>query len=335
MVFCCKITIESAADGTKMFFEAAAEIEINKSWRRYTDTAVVKLPKGMYYQIGRLLFPMENIKNLFKTGDKITIENGYNRDYNTDFEGYIARIQPTIPVEFHCEDEMYILKRKEVTVSIQKATVRQILEAAAPGYEIDCADELYGDFSMYNVTSVKVFDELRKKAGLYTFFRGKRLVCGLPYSDNKVSTAIPQFEFGRNIIDNSLQYIAPEDCKVKVYGTSIQKNGSVISFDIGEEGGDIERVIYEFQISKEELEKTCKKKYDNSKTKGGYTGDIKSYGFPVVEHGQTIRVYDPGIYEKRDSEHYVDEVKIDVSVSRGYRRTCKVGKFVTEKKLLK
>ncbi len=332
MVFCCRITIESAEDGTKKFFEAASSINIEKSWRRYTDKAIVELPKGVYFQIGRMMYPMESIKDLFKTGDKIKIENGYNRQYNTDFEGYIERIQPTIPVAFHCEDEMYHLKRNNIEIHIEDATVRQILEAAAPGYEIDCADEMYGDFSMADTTSAKVFDELKKKAGLYTFFRGKRLVCGLPYSDDKLSTAIPQFEFGRNIIDNSLQYIAPEDCKLKIYGRSFQTNGTYIAYDRGDEGGDIERYNQDFLTSKE-LKQIVDHRYDNAKTKGGYTGDIKSFGFPVVEHGQTIRVYDPGIYEKRDSEHYVDEVKIEVSVSGGYRRTCKVGKFVTQKKL--
>lgn len=334
MVFCCKITIESAADGTKMFFEAASSISIEKSWRKFTDTAVVESPKGVSYQVGRIMLPIESIKELFKTGDKITIENGYNRVYNVDYEGYIARIQPTIPVAFYCEDEMYHLKRNNISIHIEDATVRQILEAAAPGYEIDCADEMYGDFSMGDTTSAKVFDELKKTAGLYTFFRGKRLVCGLQYSDDKVSTAIPQFEFGRNIIDNSLQYIAPEDCKLKIYGKSIQKDGSVISYDRGDEGGDIERWNQDI-ITHKQLKTNIDRMYNNAKTKGGYTGDIKSFGFPVVEHGQTIRVYDPGIYEKRDSEHYVDEVKIEVTVSGGYKRTSKVGKFVTQKKLLK
>lgn len=335
MVFCCRITIESAADGTKMFFESASTINIEKSWRKFTGTAIVELPKGVYYQIGNKMFPIESIKELFKTGDLIKIENGYNRDYNTDFEGYIARIQPTIPVAFHCEDEMYHLKRNNIEIHIEDATVRQILEAAAPGYQIECADEIYGDFSMADTTSAKVFDELKKKAGLYTFFRGKRLVCGLPYSDDKLPTEIPQFEFGQNIIDNSLQYIAPEDCKLKIYGKSIQNDGSLIVFDKGDEGGDIDRMNYNYQLTKDELKAIVLKRYDNAKTKGGYSGTVTSFGFPVVEHGQTIRVLDPGIYEKRDSEHYVDEVKIEVSISGGYRRTSTVGKFVTEKKLLK
>ncbi|WP_348814063.1 hypothetical protein [Flavobacterium maritimum] len=333
MVFCCKITIESAVDQTKMFFEAASSIEIEKTWRKFTDTAILELPKGVYYQVGNTMFPMESIKELFKTGDLIKIELGYNRELKTEFEGYIARIQPTIPVAFHCEDEMYTMKRNNISVHIEDATVKQILQAAAPGYEIECADEIYGDFSMADTTSAKIFDELRRKAGLYTFFRGKRLVCGLQYADDKLPTAIPQFEFGRNIIDDSLEYKSPEDCKLKIYGKSIQKDGSVIYYDRGDEGGDIERWNQDY-TTKEQLKINIDRRYDNAKTKGGYAGTIKSFGFPVVEHGQTIRVLDPGIYEKRDSEHYVDEVKITVSASGGYRRICTVGKFVTEKKLL-
>lgn len=333
MVFCIKITIESADNQSKKVFEAASEIDIEKTWRKFTDTAIVKMPKGVFYQVGNTMFPIESIKELFKTGDLIKIELGYNRELKTEFEGYIARIQPTIPVEFHCEDEMYKMKRNNVSIHIEDATVKQILQAAAPGYEVECADEIYGDFSMSETTSAKVFDELKKKAGLYTFFRGKRLICGLQYSDDKLPTAIPQFEFGRNIIDNSLEYISPEDCKLKIYGKSIQRDGSVISYDKGDEGGDIIRYNHKF-ITKKDLKSIIDKQYDTAKTKGGYAGTVTSFGFPVVEHGQTIRVLDPGIYEKRDSEHYIDEVKIEVSVSGGYRRISTVGKFVTQKKLL-
>jgi len=334
MVFCCRITVTKKEGSTKMVFTSASDIEINNTWRKFTNTAVVKMPKGAYFQQGNTIRPIESIKEIFKTGDLITIELGYNMELRTEFEGYIARIQPTIPVEIHCENEMYLMKRNNVDIHIEDATVKQILEAAAPGYEIECADEIYGDFSMADTTSAKVFDELKKKAGLYTFFRGKRLVCGLQYSDPKLPEKIPNFVFGRNIIDNSLEYIAPEDCKLKIYGRSIRDDGTVLTYDKGEEGGDVERVNFRYQISKEDLKSVIDKKYENLRSVGGYAGDITSFGFPVVQHGQTIRVLDPGIYEKRDSQHYVDEVKIQVSASGGYRRICKVGKFVTQKKLL-
>lgn len=329
MVFLCKITIGD------LVFNSASEIEGEKTWRKYTGTATIKFPKAVEYRVGNLLFPIETLKTLIKTGDKVKIELGYNRVMVTEFEGYVSQIQPTIPIEINCEDEMYKMKRNNVSINIEDATVRQILEAAAPGYEIACADEKYGDFSYVNTTSAKVFEELKKKAGLYTFFRGKRLVCGLPYSDVKVSEAIPNYVFGENVIDNSLVYKSPEDCNVKIYGKSIQNDGSVITYDVGNEGGDIIRKNIDYQITKEQLKAIVDNTYSNAKTKGGYAGDIVSFGFPFIEHGQRVRIYDPGIYEKRDTTNFVDEVKFSVSVSGGYRRTCVIGKFATEKNLLK
>lgn len=329
MVFLCKISIG------KLIFESISEVDGEKTWRKYTGTANIKFPKAVEYRVGNMTFPIDSLKELIKTGDSVKIELGYNRVLVTEFEGYVSQIQPTIPIEINCEDEMFKMKRNNVSINIEDATVRQILEAAAPGYEIDCVDELYGDFSYVNTTSAKVFEELRKKAGLYTFFRGKRLVCGLQYSDTKVSEVIPNFVFGKNVIDNSLVYKSPEDCNVKIYGRSIQRDGSVITYDIGNEGGDIVRMNYETEISKKELEQIVKRRYDNAKTQGGYAGDITSYGFPFVEHGQRVRIYDPGIYEKRDTTNFVDEVKFSASLSSGYRRTCVIGKYATDKKLLK
>lgn len=329
MVFCCKITIG------ELTFDSVSEIEAEKTWRKFTQTATIKFPKAANYRIGNMVFPIESIKGIIKTGDVVKIELGYNRVLKTEFEGYVARIQPTIPIEINCEDEMFLMKRKSISIEIEDATVRQILEAAAPGYEIACADETYGDFSYVQTSPAKIFEELKKKAGLYTFFRGKRLVCGLPYSDQKLSTVVPNFVFGKNIIDNSLEYKSPEDCNVKIYGKSIQNDGSLVTYDKGEDGGDIQRINYDYQITKEELKKICDQRYDNAKTKGGYAGDITSFGWPIVEHGQAVRIYDPGIYEKRDTTNYVDEVKINVSTTGGYRRTCVIGKYATEKKLLK
>lgn len=329
MVFLCKITIGD------LIFESISEVDGEKTWRKYTGTANIKFPKAVEYRFGNMVFPIDSLKDLIKTGDAVKIELGYNKVLVTEFEGYVSQIQPTIPIEINCEDEMFKMKRNNVSINIEDATVRQILEAAAPGYEIACADEKYGDFSYVNTTSAKVFEELKKKAGLYTFFRGKRLVCGLPYSDVKVSEVIPNFVFGKNIIDNSLIYKSPEDCNLKIYGKSIQNDGTIVTFDKGNEGGDIQRINYDYQITKKELEEIVNKRYDNAKTKGGYAGSITSYGFPIVEHGQRVRIYDPGIYEKRDTTNFVDTVKFSASMSSGYRRECEIGKFATEKKLLK
>ncbi|WP_141656260.1 hypothetical protein [Apibacter mensalis] len=221
---------------------------------------------------------------------------------------------------------MWILKQKEVSVNRMSATVKQILQEAAPSYEIICPDEIYGDFSLLQTTPVKIFDELRKKAGLYTFFRGNRLVCGLPYADPNMTETIPNLVFGNNIIESTLQYRDMEDCRVKIYGSSVQNNGTVIRVEAGENGGDIVRENYGTQLTKEELEIKVKRILETYKTRGGYSGDIRTFGWPVVQHGQKVHILDTGIYEKRDSINYVEEVVIRVSASEGFKQTLVIGK---------
>lgn len=111
---------------------------------------------------------------------------------------------------------MWQLKRKQVDVSIKNATVKQIVQAVAPGYELDCIDEVYGNFSMKQTTAVKVFNELQEKAGIYTFFRNGRLVCGKIYTDEKLPQNQPVFEYCENIIEHNLQYIYPDEAESEI-----------------------------------------------------------------------------------------------------------------------
>lgn len=321
MVPCTEITIG------KLKFTAATEINIRKSWKAFTDTAVIRLPKSIYYydESGNLK-PVEHLGRYIKVGDPVEIKLGYNRRLFTEFTGYVARSPRIgIPYELFCEDEMWQLKRKEVSVSIENATLRQIIQAVAPGYELDCIDEVYGDFSMKQTTAVKAFNELQEKAGIYTFFREGRLVCGKIYSDEKVSKKQPVLEYCGNIIDHNLQYIFPDEAKVKLYAKSKNKNGSYTQVEVGEEGGDIEHWKFAQGLSEEELKVKAENRLKNLKTRGGYKGTITSFGWPRVEHGQVVQVSDKK-YEERNTKNFTDEVEITMSAGGGYKRIIDIGK---------
>lgn len=324
MVPCIEITIG------KLKFTAATEINIRKSWKTFTDTATVKLPKTIYYyDANGILKPVKHLGNFIRIGDKVEIKLGYNRQLFTEFTGYVARSpRITIPYEIICEDEMWQLKRKETSVSIENATVAQIIQAVAPGYQLDCIDEIYGDFSMKQTTAVKVFNELQEKAGIYTFFRDGRLVCGKIYTDEKVSKKQPVFEYGENIIDHNLQYIYPEEAKVKLYVKSKNKDGTYTQVEVGEDGGDIEHWDFSAGLDKETLKKNAESRLKNKKTRGGYKGTITSFGWPRVEHGQVVQVVDKK-YEERNTKNFVDEIEINLSANGGYRRIIDIAKIYT------
>ncbi len=321
MVPCAEIIIG------KLKFTAAAEINIKKSWKNFTDTASIKLPKAIYYDDGSGVYKkVKHIGDYIKIGDKVEIKLGYNRQLFTEFLGYIARSpRINIPYELICEDEMWQLKRKEVNVSIENATVKQIIQAVAPGYELDCIDEIYGNFSMKQTTAVKVFNELQEKAGIYTFFRNGRLVCGKIYIDEKVSKKKPVFEYGVNIIDNGLQYIYPDEAKVKLYFKCKQKDGTFLQVDVGEDGGDIEHWKLNENLTLEDLKKKANDRLRNLKTRGGFRGTITSFGWPIVEHGQVVQVIDKK-YEERNTKNFIDEVEINFTANGGLRRTIELSK---------
>lgn len=322
MVPCAEITIG------KLTFVAGSEINIKKSWKTFTDTALIKLPKSIYYydENGKLK-PVKHIGEFIKVGDKVEIKLGYNKKLFTEFTGYVSRSpRINVPYEIICEDEMWQLKRKEVNVSIENATVKQIIQSVAPGYELDCLDEIYGDFSMKKTTAVKVFNELQEKAGIYTFFRDSRLVCGKIYLDEKVSEKQPVFEYCENIIDHNLQYIYPDEAKVKLYAKSKNKDGSYTHVEVGEDGGDIEHwEVPAMDMKEKDLKAMAENRLRNIKRFGGYKGTITSFGWPRVEHGQIVQVIDKK-YEERNTKNFADEIEINFSATGGYRRTSDIGK---------
>lgn len=330
MVFCCKIKIG------KLEFDAFSKVEIKKTWKKFTETAKIALPKNLYYKEGNQLKPVKRIGDFIKTGDEVVIQLGYNTQLFTEFKGYVSRSAKVgIPYVIECENEMWQLKKKEVSVSIEDATVRQIVEAVAPEYELDCIDEFFGDFSMMNTTPVLVFNEMKRRAGIHTFFRYDketdkiRLVCGKIYTDEQLPKKQPYYAYGHNIIDATLQYVSKEDARLKVYGSSVQTNGSVIRVEIGENGGDIKRVNYQQAHNKKELEAKLKMWYRKYPKAEGYVGEITTFGFPLVEHGQVVHIEDK-IYEERDSKHFVDMVEILVSPNDGYRKYITVGQKFKE-----
>ncbi len=322
MVFCCRLTIGD------LIFDAFSSVNIKSSWRLFTDTAFIELPKALHFYQGNKLKPIKNIRDFIKTGMPVKIELGYDRQLVTEFEGYVARSpQPSLPILIECEDEMWQLKRKEVSVSIKDATVRQIIEAAAPGYKINVLDEFYGDFSLLQTTPAKIFEELRKNAGIYTFFRKGVLTSGKIYLDETITEVVANYKYGENITDTDLKYVEATDVRTKIYGNSTQPDGTVIRESIGEEGGDIDRINFPPGLKKDQVKSYLEINYERVKSRGGYDGSLTSFGFPYVVHGQTVRVVDT-IYEERDSMHLVDAVEINASMSAGYRRTLELGKEV-------
>lgn len=313
-----------------LVFNSVESVERHKSIYKFTETAVIKLPKKIRFKSnGRpdsMYEPSKTVKDYIKVNDKVTIWMGYDQYLLKRFEGYVARgVEPSIPVVIECEDEMFQLKRKRVSVSLENATIKKIIETIAPGYEHDVLDAQIGAFSEKNTTAVKILQILKKRYGLYSFFIGKKLIVGKPYTNTEViDLPVKTFDFAKNIISSDLKFRAAEDVKLKVKAISIQPDNSKIEVEVGDADGDV-RTLHYFDIpSNTELKKLATIDLERFKVEG-YEGTITGFGFPIVAPGQRIKIVDTG-YDKRNSEHYTEE--ITESIDRGYRLTQKVGRKV-------
>lgn len=313
-----------------LVFNSVESVMRHKSIYKFTETATIKLPKKIRFKSnGRstsMYAPTKTIKDYIKTGDKVIISMGYDQFLLKRFEGYVVSIEPSIPIVIECEDEMYKLKRKEVNVSMENASIKKIVEAIAPEYKLDVLDAEIGSFSEKKTTAVKVLQILKKRYGLYSFFIDKKLIVGKPYTNTEINDLpVKSFDFAKNIISSNLKYKSADDVKLKVKAVSINPDNTKIEAEVGDVGGDV-RTFHYFDIPTiEELKKIATIDLEKFKI-DGYEGAIVGFGFPIVEPGQKIRITDTG-YEKRDSIHYVEE--ITESIDKGYRLKQKVGRKVS------
>lgn len=319
----CKVQIG------KIVFESVHSIEIKKSFKTFTDTAEVQIPKNLCFRsngaIDTAYEPYKTIRDYIKAGDAVTIWLGYDDKLLKTFEGYVARdLEPSVPIKIFIEDEMWQLKRKEVSVSLKDASLEQIVKTIAPDYEVEVLDAQVGNFSFKNTTAAKVLAELKKRYGLYSFFIGKKLIVGKPYTNTEVLNLTKKvYDFQHNVIKSSLKYRSAEDVKLKVKAISINPDNTKHEIKLGDTGGDT-RTLHYFDKSPTELRKLAKRDLEKFKVEG-YEGTITSFGFPIVVPGQKVQIKDTG-YEKRNSDHYA--VEVVETIGFGYRRVVTLGKKV-------
>ena len=165
-------------------FSFCTEVKVESSYDNLTDTADFIIPKKLRYvrPDGSEVDSIVRGENpLFKLGDKAKIEVGYNSKLATCFVGFISGIRQKFPLRFKLEDEVYKLKQTSITLSLNNPSLADLLGEILPTgiiYEIT-AEQNLGKFRITDATPAEVLDELRKKHGIFSFFRDSILYVGL------------------------------------------------------------------------------------------------------------------------------------------------------------
>jgi hypothetical protein len=296
-------------------FDYVHNVEIEQSWEMMTGTCKISLPRN-------LKLKDKSIKDLIKSGDSIVVNVGYNHEMNEEFVGYVSNVKPSIPFEITCEDEMWKLKQKSCKPKNWKTVkVSEVLAYIAPGYKYDVFDADLVQFRINNESAAQVLKNIQEITGFVSYFRGKTLVVGKPFSSINVNA---KFHFQKNIISSDLEFMAQDDFKLKIRAISMSPANKKTEVTVGDEDGE-ERTLHFYNISKAELTARAKEhlalfKYD------GYRGTLTSFGQPYVQHSYGAVLIDES-YPERAGTYLVDKVKTTFGMS-GFRREIKLGRIL-------
>ena len=121
-------------------FKAVHSVKITKSVDELADTCTIELPT--HFKVakgGDRLYTEKAIK----AGDKVSVTLAYEGVYSgVEFEGYVKKVKPSIPVSIECEDAMYLLRRKNINKSWQKTTLKEVLQEVVKDTPIALADNI-------------------------------------------------------------------------------------------------------------------------------------------------------------------------------------------------
>lgn len=293
-------------------------VKVESSWKMLTDTAEIIMPRNVRDFRGEGSFD-----TLFREGDPVEIRLGYNGELYTEFVGYISKASSGIPVRLNCEDEMYMLKRRTVSVSLKGGSLKALLSAVAPGYEIDCYDGVaVGTVRYSNVTAAQVLEDVAKNTGMRAYFDGKVLRCGKVYGD-RTDAAVVAVDVERNAVSEQLNRKDNGETKIQVKAVSVLKGGKKLEVKVGDPGGSVKQLSYIGITVKAELEKLAKADYERLKKKG-FDGSVELFGVPRVVHGQRIALRS-ALCPEMNGTYCVDKVTKEFSDSAAYRQKVEVG----------
>lgn len=270
-----RITIYSTENKDTYTLDFTESVTVSSGWGALSSMATVVLPKKIYVNVNntpfRVSWENRNLakadeqnsqlstqpsKKLFKEGDYIKIELGYNAELETVFEGFICGISPKVPIELECEDAMYILGKISITADkfTGVPTLEDVLSDVSDAYmkadkihsvynpklysklsfqaSIDKSMELPG-FKITGKTLKQVFAQLKNDFDLETFIQDGKLYCGAPYPEKKATVSKSFFKkpekklfgFQTNIISDKLVAKTIDSSNLEVLVTGINQAG--------------------------------------------------------------------------------------------------------------
>ena len=304
-------------------FRAVHNVKITKSVDELADTCTIELPTHFKVAKGGESFYTEKA---IRVGDKVSVTLAYEGVYSgVEFEGYVKKVKPSIPVSIECEDAMYLLRRKNISKSWQKTTLREVLQEVVKDTPIVLADNIpeiqLDQWIIRNANGTQVLEKLKEEFRLSVFINDEdKLYAGLSELTNIGQTA--RYDLNYNIVANDLEYRTKEERKLKVRYTYIDKNNKKKTVEEGDPDGEL-RTFHTSVVSEEpKLREMARVEMERLKY-DGFDGSITSFLVPFATRGMQAHMIDNELKEI-DERYFIKKVEITFG-RNGARRQVTIG----------
>jgi len=301
-------------------FRAIHDVEITKSVEELGDNAGIKLPtKFKVRQNNQELFTEDAIK----VGDKVKITLAYDGLYKgVEFEGYVKKIKPKFPLEIECEDNIWLLRRKNITKAWNTGTtllevLNEVVKETAVKLANNIPDIKLDKFIIRNANGAQVLQTLKKDFSLSVFITDAgELYCGLQQLTNIGEAVV--YDLNYNLVENNLEYKSKEERRIKVKYTYIAPDNTRKEIEVG----DL-RTFHTSIISDEtQLKKLATAEIENLKY-DGFDGNVVSFLMPFATRGMKAQLLDKD-YPNREGNYFIKKVITTFGLD-GARRTVSIG----------
>jgi hypothetical protein len=305
-------------------FRRVHDVQIEKSTKTIGATATIKIPAtARLERLGEFITEVETAKT-FDRGDAVLIYAGYNGARRLEFQGYVSRVKPGIPVEITCEDALFLLRRRNLQASFRSITLKSLLEYILQGTFIRINDNVPGitfsPFYLRNVSAASALQKLKEEYGLTMYFRSiSELYVGLESAEDATEV---KYRIGENVIDNNLTWRDEDDVRLRIKAVHIKKDNTRVEKETGDSDGELRTLFFYNLPAGADLETIAKDEMGKYKYTG-YEGSLTGFLLPNVEPGNVIALEDRQ-FDERNGKYLADKVTTSLSTS-GARRTVELG----------
>jgi len=268
---------------------------------------------------------------LFKEGDTVSIDLGYNGQLKNEFRGFVRRVNITTPISIEMEGYAWQLRNQNILASWGPTTVKEVLQRIIQGTDIILSPDIpvihLTSFRIPHHNGLDVLQYMKDKMLLTVYFDDNVLYVGIEEgrttnldTSNGSLLAEVVYNIGYNVPTNQpdLKKRLAANNLVRVRLKVKGKDGKNTLYEAGDAGGSVHNkqiahstdANYLKMIAADRLKSL---KYD------GYEGNINGFLQPYCKPGWKATIIDKRYQGARSGTYFVPGIEVTFGV-KGARR---------------